>query len=490
MYDMTPDLKRIEAGIAQGPYRPDWASLGSYTVPKWYAQAKFGIFIHWGVYSVPAFGNEWYSRNMYIQSSREFQHHIETYGPQKDFGYKDFIPLFKAEHFDPEAWADLFQAAGAKYVVPVAEHHDGFQMYRSAISRYNAWEMGPHRDILGELKLAVERRGMTLGCSSHRAEHWFFMGHGKEFDSDIKDPMERGDFYWPAQPEPGHYDLFSRPAPNEEFLNDWLVRTCELIDRYRPKLLYFDWWIQHSAFLPYLKKLAAYYYNRAEAWGTGGVITYKNDPFLFGAAVPDMERGFFAEIQPTVWQTDTSTALNSWCYTEGNSFRTPQDLVRDRVDVVSKHGCMLLNVGPKADGTICDEDQAILKGIGQWLKTNGEAIYAAKPFRKYGEGPTHVAEGQFSEGEKKAFTSADFRFTVANGFLYATALRGSEDGSYLIETLGERDAQQGLNFNGIIDAVTVLGHAAPPQWSRDEAGLRIRTDFRSDYPIVFKIQLR
>lgn len=490
MYDMTPDLARIERVIARGPYRDDWASLSAYAVPAWYAQAKFGIFIHWGLYSVPAFGSEWYSRNMYIPSSREFQHHREVYGDQKDFGYKDFIPLFKAERFDPEAWADLFSQAGARFVVPVAEHHDGFQMYKSGVSHFNAWEMGPKRDVLGELRAACESRGLILGASSHRAEHWFFMSGGKTFDSDIRDPMERGDFYWPAQPEPDHYDLFSRPAPSEEYLNDWLVRTCELIDRYQPKVLYFDWWIQHAAFRPYLKKLAAYYYDRGAQWGTGCVLTYKNEAFPFGCAVPDMERGQFADAQPYVWQADTSTALNSWGYTENNRFRDPAGLVRDLVDVVSKNGCMLLNVGPRADGVICEEDAAILRAIGRWLDVNGEAIYGARPFRRYGEGPTRITEGQFADGAAKDFTSADFRFTAAGGALYAIALRCSGDGSYLIRTLAAGDASKGLSFNGIIDGVSVLGWEGTPQWHVDGEGLHIQAAFRSDYPVVFKLTLR
>ena len=237
MYDMKPYLAQIDRVIAQGPYTDTWESLGSFQVPQWYQNAKFGIFIHWGVYSVPSFGSEWYSRNMYIQGSREFEHHVKPYGPHTEFGYKDFIPMFKAEKFSSEEWAELFKKAGARYVVPVAEHHDGFQMYRSEVSHWNAYEMGPQRDVLGELKESFEKRGMTLGASSHRVEHWFFMGHGKQFDSDIKDPMERGDFYWPAMPEQHHHNLYSEPTPTEEYLQDWLVRTCEIIDRYRPKLI-------------------------------------------------------------------------------------------------------------------------------------------------------------------------------------------------------------------------------------------------------------
>ena len=168
MYDMSPDLERIDQVVEKGPFRDDWASLSSFTVPEWFRQAKFGIFIHWGVYSVPAFDSEWYPRNMYIQDSLAYEHHLKTYGPHKAFGCKDFVPMFKAEHFDPDAWADLFRRAGAQYVVPVAEHHDGFQMYRSGISHWNAYEMGPHRDVLGELKTSCEKAGLRIGASSHR----------------------------------------------------------------------------------------------------------------------------------------------------------------------------------------------------------------------------------------------------------------------------------------------------------------------------------
>lgn len=180
MYDLNSYLQKIEEVIQNGPYNDTWESLSEYQVPKWYRKAKFGIFIHWGIYSVPAFGSEWYSRNMYMQGSKEYQHHIQTYGKHSEFGYKDFIPMFKAEKFNADEWAELFANAGARYVVPVAEHHDGFQMYKSDISRWNAYEMGPKRDVLGELKESFAKRGMVTGASSHRYEHWFFMGHGKE----------------------------------------------------------------------------------------------------------------------------------------------------------------------------------------------------------------------------------------------------------------------------------------------------------------------
>ncbi len=490
MYDKKAWIKKIDEVIARGPYRDDWNSLSAYRVPEWYKDAKFGIFIHWGIYSVPAFGNEWYSRNMYIQGSREFEHHRKTYGEQKNFGYKDFIPMFRAERFDPEEWAELFKKAGARYVVPVAEHHDGFQMYDSEVSRWNAAGMGPKRNVLGELSEEFNRRGMVNGASTHRIEHWFFMGHGKEFESDITDAEQEGDFYWPAMPERDHYDLFSEPAPTAEFLEDWMIRTCELIDRYRIKILYFDWWIQHQSAKPYLQKIAAYYYNRAAEWGEEVVICYKHDAFMFGTALVDIERGQFARIQPFYWQTDTAIAKNSWCYTENNDFKKAKDILCDLADIVSKNGNLLLNVGPKSDGTISDEDRAVLLEIGDWMEKNGEAIYGSRPWRIAAEGPTEVAEGQFTDGKDKVFTSEDFRFTVKGGNLYAICLHYPEDGKVTVKALGEQDASHLPKFHGIIRDVEILGFEEQPEWKRDGEGLHITTKaVSSDKPVVFKFTL-
>lgn len=485
---MEKYLQEIEDVIARGKYKDTWESLQEYQVPEWYRKIKFGIFIHWGIYSVPAFANEWYSRNMYIQGSPEFEHHVKTYGKHSEFGYKDFIPMFKAEQFDPEVWAQLFKDAGAQYVVPVAEHHDGFQMYDSDLSVWNAQNMGPKRNVLKELHDACEKRGLVKGASSHRFEHWFFMGHGKEFDSDIKDPMVRGDFYWPAMPEANLHDLFTEPVPTEEYMNDWLLRCCEIVDKYKPSIVYFDWWIQHAALKPYLKKFAAYYYNRAEEWGKEVVINYKHDAFEFGTAVVDIERGQFAEAKPYIWQTDTAVAKNSWCYTDGNDYKTSTQIICDLVDIVSKNGRMLLNIGPRADGTIPKEDQDILKEIGAWLKVNGEAIYGAKVWRKSAEGPTEVTEGQFADGDAKNFTSEDIRFTMNGGCLYAICLNMQGKNSICIKSLSEADASVKPNFHGIIKNVEVLGEEQKPQWTRDEEGLKIETKvIDHDKPVVFKL---
>ncbi len=230
--------------IAQGPFLPTWESLKQYRIPAWYEDAKFGIFIHWGVYSVPAFGNEWYPRNMYLPGSAEYKHHVATYGPQTEFGYKDFIPQFQAEQYDPAAWAKLFKEAGARYVVPVAEHHDGFAMYDTALSQWSAAKMGPKRDLIGELADAVRQEGMVFGVSSHRAEHWWFMNGGMTFPSDVQDPRYY-DFYGPAMPGPLHrtpewHSLDWQPRPNAAFLDDWLARLVEIVDKYQPQLVWFD----------------------------------------------------------------------------------------------------------------------------------------------------------------------------------------------------------------------------------------------------------
>jgi len=430
--------------------------------------AKFGIFIHWGVYCVPAFGNEWYPRNMYMQGTPEFEHHIKTYGPQNKFGYKDFVPMFTAEKFDPAAWAELFRKAGARYVMPVAEHHDGFAMYDCSFSKWNAVKMGPKRDIVGELSAAVRKAGLVFGLSSHRAEHWFFMNGGRKFASDVQDPQYE-DFYGPAWDYPTDMksewkNLDWQPRPHAKHLEDWLARTCELVDKYQPQVVWFDWWIEQTVFQPYLQRFAAYYYNRGLEWGKGVAINYKNESFPMQAAVYDIERGQLSGINPHFWQTDTSISKNSWGYVSEQDYKTAESIVGDLVDIVSKNGTLLLNIGPKADGTIPEPEQAILLEIGEWLAVNGEAIYDTRPWKVFGEGPTQILEGGFTDTKRAAFTGQDFRFTRKDGSLYAISLAWPGDQA-MITSLKSAEGQ--------VKQVHMLGIDRDLPFVQDQSGLKV-----------------
>ncbi|MCS7120173.1 MAG: alpha-L-fucosidase [Nitrososphaerota archaeon] len=464
--------------IPEGPFKPDWESLKQYTVPKWYLDAKFGIFIHWGVYSVPAFQNEWYPRNMYLIDQPAFKHHIKTYGPQKVFGYKDFINLFKAERWEPKEWAELFSRAGARYVVPVAEHHDGFAMYDSSYTEWNAARMGPMRDVIGELASAVRNEGLVFGVSYHRAEHWWFFEGGMQFESDVKDPRYHS-LYGPAQPK--------STQPDKDFLEDWLRRACELVDKYRPQIFWFDWWIEQPAFEPYLRAFAAYYYNKAAQWKLGVVINYKHNAFPEQAAILDIERGKLDDIREMFWQTDTSICRRSWGYIRDHNYKSADQIIDDLVDAVSKNGSMLLNIAPKPDGTIPEEQQRILLEIGKWLEINGEAIYGTRPWRVYGEGPTKTIPGEFKEKEQMPFTGRDIRFTRKDDVLYAIAL--AWPGEELIVKSLSTDLRL---LRGEIESVHLLGSDKPVEWTRDSSGLRVKLPKNKpcEYAVTVKIILK
>ena len=442
-------------------YRPSWKSLQRYEVPAWYLDGKFGIFIHWGAYSVPAFGNEWYPRNMYLQDHPEYAHHRETYGPQDTFGYKDLIPELTADRFDADQWAGLFRQAGARFVVPVAEHHDGFAMYDCSFSRWNAVQMGPKRDIIGELAEAVRKQWLIFGLSSHRAEHWWFFDGGMQFPSDVQDP-QYADLYGPAQPR--------STEPHQDFMEDWLARTCELVDKYQPQLVWFDWWIETPAFEPFLRQFASYYYNCGIEWDRGVAINYKHQAFPETAAVYDIERGQLTDTLPLFWQTDTSISKNSWGYVKEQSYKTATSIVGDLVDIVSKNGNLLLNIGPRPDGTIPEEEQAILLEIGRWLALNGEAIYATRPWKVYGEGPTQIVSGSFKDTARQDFTGSDIRFTTKGDALYAILLSWPERGEAVIQSLGS----QLTLYNREIASVEMLGVPGVLSHSRGVRGLRVK----------------
>ena len=375
------------------------------------------------------------------------------------------------------------RGAGAQFVVPVAEHHDGFAMYDTDRSRWKASAMGPKRDVFGDLSAAAQRAWMVTGASSHRAEHWFFMNDGAKFNSDVLNP-DYLDFYGPAQRE--------KTAPNELFLEDWLLRTVEIIDKYRPQVLWFDWWIEQPAFEPYRWRLAAYYYNRAHEWQREVVINYKWDAFAKGSAVYDIERGTMGGVLPEVWQNDTAVSKGAWCYVDGHNYKELPDLIAELADVVAKNGVLLLNIGPKADGTIPAEERGLLEGIGAWLSMNGEAIYGTRPWSVAGEGPTEVAIGSFTDGDLPSYTAEDIRFTtrtdVTGEYLYAILLARPEDGVARINAFG---SGTGL-LPRAVRSVAVLGDTQLVGWTRTPRQLEVRlSEAHAESPgVVIKVWLK
>jgi alpha-L-fucosidase len=480
-------LKEVDSVNQQGPFRPDWELLQKYEAPGWYRDAKFGIFLHWGVYSVPAFGNEWYPRSMYRVGSEEYKHHIATYGPLDRFGYKDFIPMFKAERFDPAAWAELFRKGGAKYVVPVAEHHDGFAMYDSELSDWTAAKMGPHRDVVGELANAVRGKGLHFGVSSHRVEHNFFLGVGRAISSDVNDPQYAA-FYGPA-----HTWLENKrgtPLGNDftyvssAWANDWLARAAELVEKYHPDIVYFDWWIGQPSIRRNLTRFAAFYYNNALKYGDHvGVINYKDYAMEEHSAVLDLERGQLGDIRPLPWQTDTAVSNKSWGYIKDDTFKSPEFVVHQLIDIVSKNGNLLLNVGPRSDGTIPEEVQEVLLGVGAWLKVNGEAIYGTRPWRTYGEGPTKVAAGSFHDTDTANYTAEDFRFTTKDDVLYAIGLVWPSNGEAVIRSLAQTAGSERVR------SVTLLGGDGKPRFEQRADGLHVQLPAQSPVNYAYALRL-
>jgi alpha-L-fucosidase len=465
-------LADVDSAVAAGPFRDDWQSLRGYQAPEWFRDAKFGIFIHWGIYSVAGFGSEWYSRNMYQQDTPDFAHHVATYGPQAVFGYKDLIPKFTAEHFDPNAWAKLFHDSGARYVVPVAEHHDGFPMYQSNLTDWCAGKMGPKRDVLGELAKAIRADGMHLGASSHRAEHdWFFDG-GRHFTSDVNDPKYAA-FYGPAQlrlldDDNGDALIRDFTFVSEAYKDDWLARTAEIVERYHPDLIYFDWWVGQPDFRSHLERFATYYYNHAAAQHQPVVLFYKLNDMADGAATLDMERGGLGDIRPQPWQTDTSLSNGSWGYIEHDTYKSPESVIHQLADVVSKNGNLLMNVGPRPDGTIPEGAAKTLLAVGAWLKVNGDAIYGTRPWRQFGEGPTKFEAGSFHDTDSKPYTAEDYRFTTKDDALYAIELGWPKDDEAVIHALGS-----GVGMREVA-SVSLLGSSTPLSFQQKPDGLHIQ----------------
>ncbi|QXP55726.1 alpha-L-fucosidase [Cellulophaga sp. HaHa_2_95] len=474
-------------------YEANWESIkANYKDPTWFNEKKFGIFIHWGAYSVPAYSSEWYPRKMYMDTatfsaqlklgekgpSDVFLHHKENWGDPKTFGYKDFIPMFKGEKFDASEWINIFEKAGAKYVIPVAEHHDGFAMYKSNVTRWNSVDMGPKKDILGELFKAGRDKGMIMGASSHFAFNWSFYNKKDKFDTT----------------DPEYSDLYSTKGKDltqpvsEEFKELWWARTKDIIDNYQPDILWFDFYLDIPDFADQRPKLAAYYYNKGIEWGKEVVLQDKNfshEAFPEGTVIYDLERGKLPGIRKLPWQTDTSIGKNSWSHVTNWESKNANEIVDDLIDIVSKNGNLLLNVGPKADGTIPEDQQAILFQIGDWLKINGDAIYDTTYWKTFGEGPTEVKKGHHSEGDNEGLSSKDIRFTTKDNKLFAIVLDWPEDGIVTIESLA-KNSEYVKDLK--ITNAKVLGSPDKIKWSQEADGLKVTMPTEKPGDFAYVIQ--
>ncbi len=447
-----------------GAYEPEWPSLRKHEpAPKWFRDAKYGIYMHWGVYSVPAFGSEWYPRNMHIKSRPEYRHHVKTYGDPATFGYHDFVPRFKAEHFDPDEWARLFAKSGAKYAGLVVEHHDGFAMWDSALTPWNAKDKGPKRDITGELAAAVRKHGMRFVATFHHARNNQHMLNRKgKLVWEGHYPRVEG---WPTVSEDAQLRVLYGNLPRNAFLELWKGKLFEVIDKYRPDLIWFDSWLDeipetyHTAFL-------AYYFNKAREWGEDVVVTCKQRDLPLEVAVEDFEKGRAGHITDYPFLTDDTISYGSWCYTQSLRIKPLHEVVHALVDIVSKNGQLLLNISPKADGTIPDNQRKVLLGLGEWLKRNGEAIYETRPFVTFGEGPTRLKKGGHFVGRTR-YTAKDIRFTRKGNAVYAISL-GRPEKVLEIKSLG-RAKMPAL----AVQDVTMLGFDKKLQWSRESDCLRV-----------------
>lgn len=464
-------------------YMPSWRSISQHRVPQWLKDCKFGIYTHWGVYSVPACGPNatWYAYNMYREGSLQNLYHRLNYGEVENFGYKDFVPMFTAEKFDADEWAELFKKSGAGFAGPVGEHHEGFTMWKSKLNPWNAYDMGPKRDIVGELEKSIRAQGLRFMTAMHHAETWYFYPHWKQ-QYDVSNPQYKG-LYGPIHnenwngegarldPNPytaNHGELWPMmERPSKEFLDLWIGKLKELVDGYAPDLLWFDFGLKYVQ-EHYKQDFVSYYYNKEKELGKEFIITYKWHNLVVGSGIEDLEQGQRDDMTYNFWVTDT-TADNgeAWGYLYNNTYKTPDRLVHYLIDNVSKNGALILSIGPRADGTIPQEVQHLLLEMGRWLAVNGEAIYGTSPWIIAGEGPTRMTKnGPFSESERLDYKPQDIRFTLKGDALFAICLAWPGRELLIKSVMPYLYAEE-------IESVEMLGVPGALRWKWTEEGLLV-----------------
>jgi alpha-L-fucosidase len=449
-------IKDVALDLARGPFSASVSSLETYRTPDWFRDAKFGIWSHWGPQAVPGQG-DWYARFLYVPGHPHYDHHLKTYGHPSEVGYKDIIPLWKAERFDPEALMSKYAAAGAKYFVSMGCHHDNFDLWNSKHHRWNAVEMGPKRDIVGAWKAAAKKHGLRFGVSEHlgASYNWWYPNHqfdqfwGKMgTDYDGADPRY-ADLYHDNRDEPYRGNAQTWYTKNPKYHRIWFQRIRDLIDSYQPDLLYSDGGIPFGEIG---RTIVAHLYNSsiARRGKLEAVYAHKSGgsgEFLPKAGVMDVERGVLEGINPLPWQTDTSNG--DWFYNVNDRFKTTAQVIGMLADIVAKNGNLLMNVVQHPDGSLAPQSEELLAGLATWMKLNSEAIHGSRPWKLYGEGPTNTKAGSFAESGD--YTAEDIRFTAKKGALYAIFL-GWPQGESAIRSLGSN-----VSSGAEIERVDLLG---------------------------------
>jgi alpha-L-fucosidase len=478
--------------IEHGPFAGTRESLGSYEIPEWFRDAKFGIWAHWGPQSAIEDG-DWYARNMYMQGSKQNLYHCETYGHPSKFGYKDTIPRWKAEDFDAAHLIGLYKKAGARYFMSMGVHHDNFDLWKSAHQPWNAVNKGPKRDIVGEWAKAARDAGLRFAVSEHLwiTYKWFSVNHGHDETGpyagvpyDGANPADSS-LYVPSDQIWGKGLDWTETGIPLWWKRHWYLRMTDLIDKYQPDLLYTDGPLPFEEYglgiIAHLYNLSARKSGKADA-----VYTCKRvEDTEHGVATLDVERGIVESIWPRPWQTDT--CIGQWHYMRGQQYKTPKTVIDMLADIVSRNGNLMLNFPLPARGMLDLEELNVLAGITQWMNVNSEAIHGTRPWKIFGESPTAAStenSAAFNEKNRKDLTATDVRFTTKGETLYALVM-GWPDFQAVVRPLATNTALR----VGKIQNVELLGFGGKLDWSQDDTGLKVKmpTQEPFDHAIVFKV---
>jgi len=485
------DNRQKESIVAGDVFDSSWRSLEHYRCPDWFRDAKFGIYSHWNAQSVPAQGG-WYARDMYIEGTRDYKFHTANYGHPSKVGYKDVIEMWKAERFEPDKIIALYKEAGAKYFVAVAVHHDNFDLWDSKHHEWNAVKHGPHQNIIAKWEKATRKAGLRWGVTSHaeRSWNWLATSHGADKQGeyagvpyDGADPKFAGLYFKEYQGYKNTHFQYATDPP-QEVIEDYVLRMKDLIDQHNPDFFYNDGGVP---FCETGRKMLAYYYNQNIRRNNGrleAVMCLKNyaggyhgDDLRDGIATENVEDGQLDRINGLPWQTDES--VGGWFYDTQATYKTPNYIIDKLIDIVSKNGNLMLNVPPRADGTLDDETVHILKEIGKWMKINGEGIYSTRPYSVYGEGPTQVNSGYFRK--MSDLTGEDLRYTTKGDTVFAFVCGTPKD------TVSMR-AFSAQNYHSV-KSVTMLGVEGELKFEQTDKALKVGMPSKMpcDYAVCMKI---